>query len=76
MRRLWMFLVGIVAGSATGAGVAILFAPAAGKAMRATAKARFQEIVEESARAAANRRMELEAELDTMTTLPSSDPDA
>ncbi len=73
MRRLWMFIVGIFAGSAAGAGVAMLFAPAAGKEMRHNARARFQEIVEASARAAAARRQELETELENMTT-PPTDP--
>lgn len=70
MRRLWMFIVGIVAGGAAGAGIAALLTPAAGKDMRADARTRFQQIVEDSARAAATRRLELEAELNDMTTPP------
>ncbi|PJF43850.1 MAG: hypothetical protein CUN55_07020 [Phototrophicales bacterium] len=70
MRRILMFFAGILAGSAAGAGIAMLFAPAAGKEMRASLRSRFQEIIEDSARAAATRRIELEAELDSMTTPP------
>lgn len=73
MRRLLMFVFGIVAGGATGAGISILFSPASGKEMRDGARQRFREIMEESALAAEQRRDELVAELDSLTNPPTDD---
>lgn len=68
MRRLLMFFAGILAGGAAGAGISILFSPASGDEMRNDARQRFREILAESARAAEQRRAELEQELNALTT--------
>ncbi len=71
MRKLLIFTAGILTGSTIGAAVAILLAPASGDDMRNEARERFRQLLDESARAAAERRVELEAELAQLTTRPS-----
>ena len=73
MRRLLYFVVGIVTGSAAGAGVSLLFSPASGKEMRTETRQRFEEMLQESAQIAAQRRAELEDELHHLTTPSASD---
>lgn len=68
MRRLILFITGLLAGGAAGAGVSILFSPASGEQMRGDARQRFREILDESARAAEARRAELEAEYKALIT--------
>lgn len=70
LRRLFYFVVGIATGGAAGAGLSLLLSPASGKEMRAEARQRFHEILAESTQAAAQRRAELEDELDRLTTPP------
>jgi gas vesicle protein len=73
IRRLVNFVLGIGAGTAAGAALAALFTPAAGKDMRQGARERYQKILQESARAAEQRRAELEAELAEMTAVRQED---
>lgn len=67
MRKLTILLAGIIAGSTIGAAVSLLFTPASGDEMREGGKERFRHILDESARAAAARRAELEADLAAKT---------
>lgn len=67
MRKLLVLTGGFLVGSAVGAAVSLLFTPASGKDMRSGARERFQQILEESAQAAAARRVALESELADMT---------
>lgn len=73
MQKLLNFVLGIGAGAATGAAMAVLFAPAAGKDMRQDAREWYQKVLQESARAAEERRAELEAELAEMTAVQKED---
>ncbi len=75
MRKLLRFTYGLVIGSTVGVAASILFAPASGEDMRMKARKRYQEVLDESARAAAARRAELEAELQQMSSRPASDSD-
>lgn len=74
MRKLLTFVYGVVIGGTVGVAASILFAPASGEDMRGNARKRYQQILDESARAAAARRAELEAELDAMCS-PSTSED-
>lgn len=73
MRKILVFVAGIIAGTAIGAAVSFLLTPASGDELRQGARQRFQQILDESARAAAARRVELKAELDQMTHPPKPD---
>jgi gas vesicle protein len=75
MRRLLIFTAGILAGATIGTAISLLFTPASGDEMRQSARARFRQILDESARAAAARRADLEAELQRMTHPPNSEPE-
>ncbi|NDJ85546.1 MAG: hypothetical protein GYB66_06650 [Chloroflexi bacterium] len=70
IRRALYFTAGIAAGVAVGAAVSLLLTPASGEDLRKGTRQRFRHILDESARAAAERRAELEAELATMTGTP------
>jgi gas vesicle protein len=67
MRKLLVFGAGLLVGAVIGAGVSLLLTPASGDDMREGARQRYKRILEESARAAAERRAELEAQLAEMT---------
>jgi gas vesicle protein len=65
MRKAISFLVGLFAGAVVGAVAAILLAPYSGSELQERARARVQGLVEEGKRAAAARRAELEAQLES-----------
>jgi gas vesicle protein len=67
MRKLLLFGAGLLCGAIIGAGVSLLLTPASGDDMREGARQRYRRILEESVRAAAERRAQLEAELAEMT---------
>jgi gas vesicle protein len=75
MRRFVMFIAGLVAGGAAGAGASILLSPASGEEMRGDARQRFRDILDESARAAEQRRVALEQELKSLTTSDDQTPE-
>ena len=64
MRRTINFFVGVVSGAIVGATVAILLAPSSGQELQGRMRSRVQELIEEGRRAAAARRVELEAQLE------------
>lgn len=67
MRKVLVFGAGLLAGAIIGAGVSLLLTPASGDDLREGTKERYKRILEESAKAAADRRAQLEAELAEMT---------
>ncbi len=67
MRRAILWLYGFLMGGLTGAGLALLFTPQSGAALRERIQARWQQILEEGRQAAAQRRAELERELAILT---------
>jgi gas vesicle protein len=76
MRKLLVLIGGFLVGSSVGAAVSLILTPASGKDMRSGARERFQQILDESAQAAAARRAALESELADMTQpTESSDTD-
>ncbi len=66
MRKLLMFLLGFLLGAMVGAAIAMLLAPEAGEATRGQIQLRVQEVIEEGKKAAAERRAQLESELDQL----------
>ncbi|GIK62878.1 MAG: hypothetical protein BroJett018_06720 [Chloroflexota bacterium] len=67
MRKILVFGAGLLAGAIIGAGVSLLLTPASGDDLREGTKERYKRVLEESAKAAAERRAQLEAELAEMT---------
>ncbi len=67
MRKVLVFGAGILAGAIIGAGVSLLLTPASGDELREGTKDRYKRVLEESVKAAAERRAQLEAELAEMT---------
>lgn len=67
MRRLVLWSCGFLLGGAIGAGLALLFAPQSGTALREKLRARWAQVLEEGRQAAAQRRAELERELAFLT---------
>ena len=67
MRRVLMFLGGIIAGSSVGAIIALFFAPQSGDEMRDGAKTRIKRIQEHSAEAAVEYEAQLRRELAELT---------
>jgi gas vesicle protein len=67
MRRLWAFIGGALTGGIIGTAVALLFTPASGGTMRRGLRKRYQQAVDAGQTAAAQRRVELEAQLVEMT---------
>jgi len=67
MRRVMLFMIGILCGITVGVGAALLLSPASGEAMRRDARERFDELMREAQQAAENRRTELETELADLT---------
>jgi gas vesicle protein len=63
MKRLVGFIAGAMCGAIVGAVAALLLAPASGVELRQSARARFQEMLTEGRKAAADRRAELETQL-------------
>lgn len=66
MRRLIGFLMGIGTGALVGATVAILLTPASGKDLRSDLRSRMEGFRNELQEAAAQRRSELERQLEAM----------
>jgi gas vesicle protein len=61
-----MFLFGFLLGAMIGAAIAMLLAPDTGEATRGQIQSRAQQVIDEGKRAAAERRAELESELDQL----------
>lgn len=66
MRSVFNFLIGILSGALFGAALAVLFAPISGDELRQQLNSRMQVLQNEVGRAAAQRRAELEAQLDSL----------
>ncbi len=66
MRKLVSFLLGFLLGAMVGAAVAILLAPEPGDVTRQQIQLRLDHALEEGKRAAAERRAELEAQLEQL----------
>jgi gas vesicle protein len=66
MRKLFMFLLGLMLGALVGAAVAAMLAPESGEATRGQIQSRMQQVIDEGKKAAAERRMELESELEQL----------
>jgi gas vesicle protein len=80
MRKTLFLIMGMLAGAAVGAAAALLFAPYSGKDMQARIRTRAQELIDEGKRAAATRRAELQAQLEsfkrgTPVTISESAPE-
>ena len=65
MRKLLGFMVGLLAGAVVGGVTALLLAPYPGTELQERVRTRVDELVEEGKRAAASRRAELQAELES-----------
>ena len=77
MRKTIFLLVGFVAGAAVGAAAAILLAPSSGAELQGRIRTRAQDLLEEGKRAAAARRAELAAQLESFkrgTPVPLESP--
>jgi gas vesicle protein len=66
MRKLFGFLFGFLLGFLVGAAIVMLLAPEAGEQTRHQIQLRVDQIVEEGKRAAAERRTELESQLEQL----------
>ena len=66
MRKLFNFSLGFLFGALVGAAIAILLAPDAGEMTRHGIQLRMDQIVQEGKRAAAERRTELESQLEQL----------
>ena len=66
MRKLLNFLFGFLLGVLVGAAIAMLLAPEEGAGTRQQVRLRMDQVVEEGKRAAAERRAELETQLEQM----------
>ncbi len=65
------FLVGVVLGSVVGAAVVLLYTPSSGRGVRDQIQNYLQNLKTEVSRAAENRRLQLEKQLESMR---SSEP--
>jgi gas vesicle protein len=65
MRKVVSFLAGLFAGAVVGAAAAILFAPSSGPELQERIRTRVQDLIEEGKRAAAARRVEMEAQFES-----------
>lgn len=66
MRRLFGFVLGLAGGALVGATLAILLAPASGEDLRSELRNRASRFRDELQQAAAQRRTELERQLEAM----------
>lgn len=66
MRKLLAFVFGMLLGAVVGVAIATLLAPESGEEMRGQIQSRVQNVVDEGKRAAAERRVELESQLDQL----------
>ncbi len=64
MHKLFKFVLGMLFGAIIGSTVTLLLAPAPGAEVQDKIRTRFQELIEEGRKAAAERRAELERQLD------------
>ena len=67
MRRIGMFLVGLLFGGLVGVVLALVLAPNSGEKMRQEAQEYYEQLLEEARQAAETRRQSLEMELKDMT---------
>lgn len=67
MRRLLLFLGGILGGGTAGTVLALLFSPTSGTSMRDDLHARYQNALKAGEAAALQKRAELELQLEAMT---------
>ncbi len=65
MRKLGMFLVGLIVGLWTGGILTLLFTPQSGPALRKCIRERIERLIEEGKSAAEARRLELEQQLES-----------
>lgn len=66
MRSVFNFMIGMLSGALFGAALAVLFAPISGDELREQINSRVQGFQSELGKAAAQRRAELEAQLDSL----------
>ncbi|HSM56467.1 MAG TPA: YtxH domain-containing protein [Candidatus Sulfomarinibacteraceae bacterium] len=66
MSKVFSFLAGVLSGSVVGATAAILLAPESGEELRADARARWEEAIEEARSAMERTRREKEMEFERM----------
>jgi len=66
MKKMFSFLLGFLLGALVGAAVAMLLAPEAGENTRRQIQIRMDQVIEEGKRAAAERRVELEEQLEQL----------
>ncbi len=66
MRKLFSFLLGFLLGALVGVVIALLLAPEAGEQTRQQVQVRMDQIIAEGKRAAAERRTELESQLEQL----------
>lgn len=66
MRKMLSFMSGVMMGAVFGATLALLFAPSSGDDLRMRVREEADRVQEEVKKAAAERRAELEAQLDAM----------
>ncbi len=71
MRRVGMFLLGLLVGLGVGLALALLFTPASGEKLRREAQEYYEQLLAEARRAAEERRLELEKELNELTSAES-----
>lgn len=65
MRKLGVFLAGLLAGLLTGGVLLLLFTPQSGTALQKRIREKIEQVVEESKAAAETRRLELEEQLES-----------
>lgn len=68
MRKFGNFMFGIILGGIVGSSIALLFAPESGEKARGEIKAYFSNLKDEVSRAADEKRVELEMELQRLRT--------
>lgn len=66
MRKFFNFLGGMISGALVGAVGALLMAPASGDELRGTAQSRLDAFLDEIRQTSAERRAELEAQLEAL----------
>ncbi|MCL4237181.1 MAG: YtxH domain-containing protein [Anaerolineae bacterium] len=72
MQRALAFVGGVLSGGAIGTAVALFLSPQSGDAMRAGLRGRYQRALQAGREAAAQRRVELEAQLAALTSAEES----
>ncbi len=69
MKSIFRFILGFISGMLLGSALAVLLAPSSGEQLRFEISNRAKNIQDEVNRAAAQRRAELEAQLDTLRSV-------